>query len=233
MRYGNEGNEERRMTSGAKGVHVQSGAKRILISDDVLDHLGELQRTMQPRLDMRYLVEAALEVAASTPGGLQAVAPNSACVGRWMSTRDRKVRPRQHTKPSFTTLEFSSMSTITIRHKFASLRQATEARMSMATNIAPKAMAAGLVIVGVADMAIAAGTLGATSQGQALKSAYDAMNDLSGGYGKALAMVIAFLITFFAMLASQATGPVLKFMGLAVFGSMGLGAALTLSGAYI
>lgn len=79
----------------------------------------------------------------------------------------------------------------------------------------------------------AAGTLDANAEGQALAAAYNKVNDLTGGYGKALVISIGFIVTVFAILASQATGPVLKFIGIAIFLSMGLGAALTLAGATI
>src|SRR5258708_30278958 len=44
---------------------------------------------------------------------------------------------------------------------------------------------------------------------RSLKAAYTAVDDLTGGYGKALVLSIGFIVTVFGILASQATGPVL------------------------
>jgi hypothetical protein len=73
----------------------------------------------------------------------------------------------------------------------------------------------------------------ATTTGTALKPAFDALNDLSGGYGKQLLVLIGFVGASLAMLAVQAMGAVMKFIGYIVFLAVGLGAALTLSGALI
>lgn len=97
----------------------------------------------------------------------------------------------------------------------------------------PYILIAVLAIVGLAAMAHAVGTLDATSKGQALKSAYSAVDDLTGGYGKALVLSIGFIVTIFGILASQATGPVLKYIGIAIYASMALGAAFALGGALI
>lgn len=77
MNSGNEGTEEGRKHSGAKGVHMVEGCRRILLSNDLLDNLGELQRKTQPRLDMRYLVEGAISALLASPGGLEKVAEHA------------------------------------------------------------------------------------------------------------------------------------------------------------
>ncbi len=79
MKHGTEGNEDRRSNAReAKGnSHQVAGVRRVLISDDVLDLLGELQRKTQPRMDMRYLVEGAITALAATPEGLQQVADHA------------------------------------------------------------------------------------------------------------------------------------------------------------
>lgn len=107
------------------------------------------------------------------------------------------------------------------------------ALMQKMQQYAPYVLIAVLTFMVSIGLSFAAGTLDASSAGQALSGAYSAVNDLTGGYGKALVMVIGFIVTVFSILATQATGPVLKFIGIAIFLSMGLGAALTLSGAQI
>jgi hypothetical protein len=97
----------------------------------------------------------------------------------------------------------------------------------------PVVMAGAILALGIGEAAYAVGTLGTSSAGQALKGAYDSVNDLSGGYGKALVMGVAFVATLFGILATQATGPILKFIGVAVFASMGLTAGMALAGGLI
>lgn len=95
-------------------------------------------------------------------------------------------------------------------------------------------MAIGLLAsIGVMHAAQAVGSLDASADGQALRLAYDAVNDLTGGYGKALVMTVGFIATTFGVLAAQATGPLLKFIGISIFASMGLAASFTLAGSLI
>lgn len=105
--------------------------------------------------------------------------------------------------------------------------------LSKVKNSAPYFATGLLVTIGVMQAANAVGTLDASSSGQALKLAYDAVNDLTGGYGKALVMTVGFIATMFGVLAAQATGPLLKFIGIAIFASMGLAAAFSLAGSLI
>lgn len=98
---------------------------------------------------------------------------------------------------------------------------------------APYIATALLISIGVMGAAKAVGSLDASADGQALKLAYDAVNDLTGGYGKALVMTVGFIATMFGVLAAQATGPLLKFIGIAIFASMGLAASFTLAGSLI
>lgn len=77
MNTGKEGIEEGRTYRGAKGVHMVEGCRRILLSNDLLDILGELQRKTQPRLDMRYLVEGAIAALLDSPGGLEKAAEHA------------------------------------------------------------------------------------------------------------------------------------------------------------
>ena len=73
----------------------------------------------------------------------------------------------------------------------------------------------------------------ATTTGVALKPAFDMLDELVGGYGKQLLVVIGFVAATFAVLAVNATGAILKFVGFVIFLAVGLGAAVTLSGACI
>lgn len=73
----------------------------------------------------------------------------------------------------------------------------------------------------------------ATATGTALKPAFDTLNDLTNGYGKQLLVLVGFVGAGLAMLAAQAMGAVMKFIGFIVFLAVGLGAAVTLSGALI
>lgn len=106
-------------------------------------------------------------------------------------------------------------------------------KVSAIKHSAPYIATGMLVTLGVMHAAQAVGTLDASASGQALKLAYDAVNDLTGGYGKALVMTVGFIATMFGVLAAQATGPLLKFIGIAIFASMGLAASFTLAGSLI
>jgi hypothetical protein len=78
------------------------------------------------------------------------------------------------------------------------------------------------------QFAISAGTTGT-----ALQPAFDALNDLVGGYGKQLLVLVGFVAAAFAVMAANAASAVLKFIGYVIFLAVGLTAALTLSGAVI
>ncbi|KGM38737.1 hypothetical protein JY96_21465 [Aquabacterium sp. NJ1] len=85
-----------------------------------------------------------------------------------------------------------------------------------------------LVLAALMSLGHAAGTTGT-----ALKPAFDLLNDITNGYGKQLLVLIGFVAAGLAMLAAQAMGAVMKFIGFIVFLAAGLGAAVTLSGALI
>jgi hypothetical protein len=93
--------------------------------------------------------------------------------------------------------------------------------------------AAFVMMAALVAMAAIGGAEAATTAGDSLKAAYDTLNGLSAGYGKQLVVLVGFIATAFGMLASQATGPVLKFMGVVIFLAVGLGAGITLSGGLI
>ncbi len=76
--------------------------------------------------------------------------------------------------------------------------------------------------------AYAAGTGGA-----ALQATFTMVNDMIGGYGKQLLTVLAFAFALIGYLASNATSVVLKFVGFAIFASVGLGAAIAIVGATV
>lgn len=65
---------ERQRGHEAKGLHNIEAVKRVLIADEVLDVLGELQKKMQPKMDMRYWVEGAVMTALNDPAMAEQVA---------------------------------------------------------------------------------------------------------------------------------------------------------------
>ena len=77
------------------------------------------------------------------------------------------------------------------------------------------------------------GAIAATTNGTALKPAFDMLNDIVGGYGMQLLVLVGFVAAAFAVMAVNATGAILKFIGFVIFLAVGLGAALALSGAVI
>lgn len=77
------------------------------------------------------------------------------------------------------------------------------------------------------------GAIAATTTGIALKPAFDMLNDIVGGYGMQLLVLVGFVAAAFAVMAVNATGAILKFIGFIVFLAVGLGAAMALSGAVI
>ncbi|HQR19506.1 MAG TPA: hypothetical protein PKV98_01480 [Burkholderiaceae bacterium] len=104
-----------------------------------------------------------------------------------------------------------------------SLRQ-----FSFPTRAASTFVAAALIALLVAFAATAA-----TTTGTALKPAFDMLNDIVGGYGMQLLVLVGFVAAAFAVMAVNATGAILKFIGFIVFLAVGLGAAMALSGAVI
>ncbi len=126
-----------------------------------------------------------------------------------------------------------SLNTLVAQSKGALTRKNASALMGTVKKQLPFMVMGALATVGVMEVAQAVGTLDAQSKGQALASAYNAVDDLTGGYGKALVMSITFVSTIFSVMASQATGPVLKFIGTAIFASMALGAGFVLAGAML
>lgn len=89
-------------------------------------------------------------------------------------------------------------------------------------------LALAITLSALATVATAAGVTGA-----ALKPAFDAINDIVGGYGKQIIVIVAFVAAVLGAMALNATGAILKFLGIILFLSFGLGVALTLSGAVI
>lgn len=87
-------------------------------------------------------------------------------------------------------------------------------------------MLTALVLVAASFAAFAAGNGGA-----ALQAAYDQVNDMASGYGKQLIILIGFIMTLLAWYSSNSSGPILRFIGLAIFASVGLAAALAIAGA--
>jgi hypothetical protein len=85
-----------------------------------------------------------------------------------------------------------------------------------------------LATVGLSGMAEAATTTGA-----ALKPAFDALNDIVGGYGKQLLVLIGFIVVALGFWAVTAGALIVKFVGYIIFLSVALAAAVTLSGALI
>jgi acyl-CoA hydrolase len=77
------------------------------------------------------------------------------------------------------------------------------------------------------------GAYAATATGAALKPAFDMLQDIVGGYGMQLLVLVGFVAAAFAVMAVNATGAILKFIGFVIFLAVGLGAALALSGAVI
>ena len=65
------------------------------------------------------------------------------------------------------------------------------------------------------------------------KPAFDLLNDIVGGYGKQLLVLVGFIAAAFALLAVNATSAILKFIGFVIFLAVALGAAVSLSGAII
>lgn len=126
-----------------------------------------------------------------------------------------------------------SLNTVIAQSKGALTRKSASAMVRTVKKQLPFMVMGALAAVGVMEVAQAVGTLDAQSKGQALASAYNAVDDLTGGYGKALVMSITFVSTIFSVMASQATGPVLKFIGTAIFASMALGAGFVLAGAML
>ena len=125
------------------------------------------------------------------------------------------------------------MTSLTINAAVAANHTKAQAFLQTFFKYLPYALIAMLAVIGLMEAAHAVGTLDATAKGQALKAAYTAVDDLTGGYGKALVLSIGFIVTVFGILASQATGPVLKYIGIAIYASMALGAAFALGGALI
>lgn len=87
---------------------------------------------------------------------------------------------------------------------------------------------ATLGLLMLAGMAMAAGT-----GGVALQAAYTAVDDMVNGYGKQLLTVMGFAVAAIGYMAANSTGVVMKFIGFAVFLSVGLAAAVGLVGALV
>jgi hypothetical protein len=103
----------------------------------------------------------------------------------------------------------------------------------------PLAKLAGLrkriMLVALAALLFCIGNLafGAGTTGAALQPAFDALNELTGGYGKQLLVIVGFVAAAFSLLAANATSAILKFIGYVVFLAVGLTAGITLSGAML
>ncbi len=87
----------------------------------------------------------------------------------------------------------------------------------------------GLMVLMMSNMAMAADT----TKGLPLKATYDALNDLSSGYGKQLIMVIAFTGALITLSTLKGMAAVVSFVGVAVFASVGLAVGLGIAGALI
>lgn len=93
-----------------------------------------------------------------------------------------------------------------------------------------------LAFLAIAVLTVLAAMSGANAAGVtglALKPAFDVLNDIVGGYGKQLLVLVGFIAACFGIVSTQATGAILKFIGYTIFLGVALGAALALSGAVI
>ena len=97
----------------------------------------------------------------------------------------------------------------------------------------PTRAVATVVAAAFIALLIVFGATAATATGTALKPAFDMLNDIVGGYGMQLLVLVGFVAAAFAVMAVNATGAILKFIGFVIFLAVGLGAALALSGAVI
>lgn len=89
------------------------------------------------------------------------------------------------------------------------------------------------LIAALAMLAAMTGADAAGVTGTALKPAFDILNDIVGGYGKQLLVLVGFVAAAFAVLASNAASAILKFIGYIIFLGVALTAAIALSGAVI
>lgn len=94
------------------------------------------------------------------------------------------------------------------------------------------ALAFALISV-LAFLAAMQGANAAGVTGAALKPAFDAVNDIVGGYGKQLLVLVGFVAAGFSILASNAASAMLKFIGYIIFLGVALGIAVVVSGAVV
>lgn len=73
----------------------------------------------------------------------------------------------------------------------------------------------------------------ATNTGTALLPAFTALNDMVGGYGKQLMVLVGFFLGAIGIMLAQAASALMKFVGYTIFLGTGLAAAMTVSGAVI
>lgn len=89
------------------------------------------------------------------------------------------------------------------------------------------------LIAALAFLAAMQGANAAGVTGAALKPAFDAVNDIVGGYGKQLLVLVGFIAAGFSILASNAASAMLKFIGYIIFLGVALGIAVAVSGAVV
>lgn len=81
----------------------------------------------------------------------------------------------------------------------------------------------------MAPMAVqAAGTTGTE-----LLPAFNTLNNMVGGYGKQIMVIVGFFLGAIGIMVAQAASALMKFVGYAIFLGTGLTAAITVSGSMI
>jgi hypothetical protein len=89
------------------------------------------------------------------------------------------------------------------------------------------------IVLAITCLSGALGLHAATTEGAALKDAFDSLNAMANGYGKQILTLMGFVIAAIGYIATNASGVVMKFIGYAIFLGAALGAAITLVGATI
>ena len=97
--------------------------------------------------------------------------------------------------------------------------------------VSPQALTALILLLSAALLASIAQAAG--TGGEALQATFNMVNDMVNGYGKQLIIVIGFVLMLIGYLAANATSVVLRFVGLAIFSSVALPAALAIAGALV
>lgn len=90
-----------------------------------------------------------------------------------------------------------------------------------------------LAIFSLFSLAIFNPAMAATNTGTVLQPTFDLLNEMSGGYGKQIIILVGFIAALISLVSLRGFSPILGYIGMAIFAGVGLAMGTGIAGALI